>query len=174
MITPRPLLYEIDVKVINLRIVVISDSHKRSDIIEKILYAQPDATDVFFLGDCVGDIEDLQYIFTNKRFHIVSGNCDFYSTFPSCAVTTVGGVKILYTHGHTLSVKYGEKMLKETAKYNGCKIALYGHTHISKILYEDDIYIVNPGSCSKGRDFHESYAVIDIEENGIMPIIVRI
>lgn len=157
-----------------MRIVVISDSHKRSDIVEKILYSQPDAADVFFLGDCADDIEDLQYIFTNKRFHILSGNCDYFSTFPSSAVATVGGVKIFYTHGHTLSVKYGTERLLETARQNDCKIALYGHTHISKILYEDGVYIVNPGSCSQGRDFHESYAVIDIEDNGIMPIIVNL
>ncbi len=153
---------------------MISDSHKRSDIVEKILYAQKDSGEVFFLGDCADDIEDLQYIFPDKRFHILSGNCDYFSTFPSTAVTEVGGTKIFYTHGHTLSVKYGEQRLIEAAKQNGCKIALYGHTHISKILYEDGIYVVNPGSCSRARDFHESYAVIDIEENGIMPIIVRL
>lgn len=157
-----------------MRIVVISDSHKRSDIIEKILYGQPEATDVFFLGDHADDIEDLQYIFSDKRFHILSGNCDYFSAFPSSAVATVGGVKIFYTHGHTLSVKYGTERLLDCAKQNGCKIALYGHTHISKILYEDGIYIVNPGSCANARDFHESYAVIDIEQNGIMPIIVNL
>ena len=157
-----------------MRIVVISDSHKRSDIIEKILYAQPEASEVFFLGDLASDIEDLQYVFSDKRFHILSGNCDYFSIYPSTAVANVGGVKIFYTHGHTLSVKYGTERLLETAKQNGCSIALFGHTHISKILYEDGVYIVNPGSCSKGRDFHESYAVIDIEQNGIMPIIVNL
>lgn len=153
---------------------MISDSHKRSDIIEKILYAQPTASDVFFLGDHADDIENLQYIFSDKRFHILSGNCDYFSAFPSTAVATVGGVKIFYTHGHTLSVKHGTERLFEAAKQNGCKIALYGHTHISKILYENGIYIVNPGSCAQGRDFHQSYAVIDIEDNGIMPIIVNL
>ncbi len=157
-----------------MRIVVISDSHKRSDIVEKILYSQPEASEVFFLGDHADDVEDLQYIFPNKRFHILSGNCDYFSAFPSTAVATVSGVKIFYTHGHTLSVKYGTERLLESAKQNDCQIALYGHTHISKILYEDGIYVVNPGSCSKGRDFHESYAVIDIEQNGIMPIIVNL
>lgn len=157
-----------------MRIVVISDSHKRSDVIEKILYAQPTATDVFFLGDCEGDVEDYQYIFTDKHFHILSGNCDYFSSYPSSGIATVGGKKIYYTHGHTLSVKYGTERLLATAKQNGCDIALYGHTHVSKILYEDGIYIVNPGSCSKGRDFHESYAVIDIEPNGIMPVIINL
>ena len=118
-----------------MRIVVISDSHKRSDIVEKILYAQPKAAAVFFLGDCAGDIEDLQYIFPEKRFYILSGNCDYFSTYPSSDMETVAEKKIFYTHGHTLSVKYGVGNLIKTARQNGCDIALYGHTHISNILY---------------------------------------
>ncbi len=157
-----------------LRIVVISDSHKRSDIVEKILYSQPDAKAVFFLGDCTQDVQDMEFIFPDKKFYIVSGNCDYCSAYPSTAVATVEGKKILYTHGHSFSVKYGTQQLLAAAKQNGCHIALYGHTHISNIVYEDEIYLVNPGSCSHGRDFHESYAVIDIEHNGIMPVIIKI
>lgn len=157
-----------------MRIVVISDSHGRMDIVEKILNSQPEAKEVFFLGDCVADIEDLQYIFTEKRFHIVSGNGDFFSPFPTTATETVGGVKIFYTHGHTLMVNYGEQRLLQAATQNECTIALYGHTHVSKTVYENGVYIVNPGSCARARDFHESYAVIDILENGIMPIIVNL
>lgn len=157
-----------------MRIVVISDSHKRSDIVEKILYSQPEAKYVFFLGDNAGDIEDLQYIFPNKIFNILSGNCDYFSTYPSSNIATVNGKKIFFTHGHTLSVKYGVDNLLKTARQNGCDIALYGHTHVSNILYEDGIYIVNPGSCSQSRNGRESYAVIDIEPNGIMPIIVEL
>lgn len=157
-----------------MRIVVISDSHKRSDIVEKILYAQPKAQAVFFLGDNAGDIEDLQYLFPQKRFYILSGNCDYFSTYPSSDMANVGGKKIFYTHGHTLSVKYGVGNLINTARQNGCDIALYGHTHISNIVYEDGIYIVNPGSCSSSREGKNSYAVIDIEPNGIMPIIVEV
>ncbi len=157
-----------------MRIVVISDSHKRSDIVEKILYNQPEARAVFFLGDCANDIEDMQYIFPDKSFYILSGNCDYFSTYPSSNMALVAGKKIFYTHGHTLSVKYGVENLLKTAKQNGCDIALYGHTHISNILYEDSVYIVNPGSCSQPRDSKASYAVIDIEKNGIMPIVVEI
>ena len=53
-------------------------------------------------------------------------------------------------------------------------IALCGHTHIPDILYENGIYLVNPGSCSKPRSSKPTYAVIDITDKGIMPVIVEI
>ncbi len=157
-----------------MRIIVISDSHRNVRSIRSILDAQPDARHVFFLGDITADIEDMNLEFPDKRFHIVSGNCDFFSNYPTSGIETVGGQKIFYTHGHTLGVKHGTDKLLNTARLNGCKIALYGHTHVSQILYEDGIYIVNPGSCSEPRGGGRSYAVIDIEESGIMPIIINI
>ena len=157
-----------------MRIVVISDSHKRTNVIDEILSVQSSASHVFFLGDNASDIEDFEYIYPNMRFHTVCGNCDYNSFLPSVGLETVNGVKILYTHGHTYGVKYGTQRLKEAAKNSGCGIALYGHTHISKTVYEDGIWIVNPGSCSSPREGRASYAVIDIEKNGIMPIIINV
>lgn len=158
-----------------MRIVVISDSHRRSNVIDKILSQQTDARHVFFLGDNLADIEDFEFLYPDKVFHTVCGNCDYASMVQTVGVEIIDGVKILYTHGHTFGVKYGTDRLLEAARQNGSKIVLYGHTHVSKILYEDGIYIVNPGSCSSPRDFGPpSYAVIDITENGIMPIIVNI
>ena len=157
-----------------MRIVVISDSHRRSAIIDKILSSQPDAQHVFFLGDNATDIEDFQFLYPNKIFHTVCGNCDFASMLPTVGLEVIGGKRILYTHGHTLSVKYGIGRLLEISEKNNCNIALYGHTHISRILYENGIYLVNPGSCSCAREGRNSYAVIDITDNGIMPIIIEI
>ena len=157
-----------------MRIVVISDSHKRSDIIEKILLAQPDAEYVFFLGDNARDIEDFEFIFEKKRFYSVCGNCDYFSVLPTTGVSLVAGKRIFYTHGHTLGVKYSTEQLKNAALQSECQIALYGHTHIPKILYEDGLYMVNPGSCALPRSSKATYAVIDIEENGIMPIIIEV
>lgn len=157
-----------------MRIIVISDSHKNTRSIEKILDAQPDAKYVFFLGDNASDIEDFEFLYPDKRFFAVSGNCDYFSTLPTIGVEIVGGVKILYTHGHTLGVKYGTERLTEAARNSGCKLALYGHTHVSKILYDDGLFVVNPGSCSSPREGRPSYAVVDITEKGIMPIIVEV
>ncbi|MGN0493943.1 MAG: metallophosphoesterase [Acutalibacteraceae bacterium] len=154
-----------------MRITVISDSHRNKSTVERILSSQPQSHHVFFLGDVTADIEDMQALFPDKSFYIVSGNCDYFSLYPSSGIETVGGKKIFYTHGHTLGVKHGLENLIKTAKASGCDIALYGHTHTSQILYEDGIYVVNPGSCAQPRDSRKSYAVIDIEKNGIMPII---
>lgn len=157
-----------------MRILVISDSHRRGSIVDRIIERHPDAAHVFFLGDVTGDIEDLQYAYGDKKFHIVSGNCDFGFSYPTADIQEISGTKIFYTHGHNYHVKYGTTELRAAALARGCKIALFGHTHIPLISYEDGLYIVNPGSCAQSREGANSYAVIDIEKNGIMPIIVRL
>ena len=157
-----------------MRIVVISDSHRNSGVIDKILTSQKDCEHIFFLGDNEGDIDDFTYMYPNKNFYVVCGNCDFASMSPLSNIANIENTRIFYTHGHTLNVKYTLENLKNTAKNLNCKIALYGHTHIPNILYEDGLYIVNPGSCSKPRNSNASYAVIDITDNGIMPIIINI
>lgn len=157
-----------------MRLLVISDSHRNSRIIDKILSSQPDAKHVFFLGDCTADIEDFDLLYPDKSFHIVCGNCDFYSSFKSVDIEIINSVRIFYTHGHNYAVKSSYSHLLKTAKENCCQIALYGHTHIPKTIYEDGIHIVNPGSCSKPREGKASYAVIDITDKGIMPIIIEI
>ncbi len=157
-----------------MRILVISDSHRNTRVIDKILSSQPNAQYVFFLGDNIADIEDFIFLYPDKKFFSVSGNCDFAAMDPSVSIEKIDDIKILYTHGHTFDVKYTTARLLEAAKNSGCKIALYGHTHISKIVYEDGVYLVNPGSCSRARQGNNSYCVIDIEKNGIMPIIIEI
>lgn len=157
-----------------MRILAISDSHKNTFVIEKIILREPTAKHIFFLGDCAGDIEDLIYEFDDRCFHIVSGNCDFFSLYPSSGIEILDGRRIFYTHGHTLGVKHGLDNLINTARSNNCQLALYGHTHASQILYDEGIYIVNPGSCSQPRSGNASYAVIDVINDGIMPIIKEI
>lgn len=157
-----------------MRIAVISDSHGHGSIVDMIIRREKQAEIIIFLGDITSDIEDFTYEYTDKRFFIVSGNCDRFSQYPYSTIVNVGGVKIFITHGHTLGVKGGVGALCQAAKQSDCQIALYGHTHIPNIKYEDGLYVVNPGSCTRSRDGGNSYAVIDIRNNGILPSIVRI
>ena len=59
--------------------------------------------------------------------------------------------------------------LVSAAKSHGAHIALYGHTHVPVTSYDGGLYLVNPGSVREG-----SFAVIDITDSGIMPIIMKI
>lgn len=157
-----------------LRIAVLSDSHGNTGAVFKALKAQPTAKHVFFLGDCVADIESAKETFPDKTFHVVSGNCDYYSFVPSTALENLNGTLIFYSHGHPYYVKQSTVPFMQAAERRGAKIALFGHTHVPLIKYENGLYLVNPGSLSLSRGGGESYAVIDIEENGIMPFIVKI
>ena len=157
-----------------MRIAVMSDSHGQGLVVDRIVRREKDADIIIFLGDVTSDIEDFTYEYTDKKFYIVSGNCDRFPSFPYSSVASIGGINIFMCHGHTLGVKGGLGGLIRAARQSECKIALYGHTHIPNIKYEDGLYIVNPGSCARSRDGGNSYAVIDIRDNGILPSIVRI
>ena len=157
-----------------MRILVVSDSHRNTSVLRKIINSRPEAENIIFLGDNTGDIDDIKPDFPDRKFHVVCGNCNFFSDYPYSDTLELGGKKIFFCHGHTLSVKFGMSPLKSAAKSRECDIALYGHTHASNILYEDGLYIVNPGSCSQPRDRARSYAVIDIFENRIMPVIINL
>jgi putative phosphoesterase len=156
-----------------MRILVISDTHGRQSVIEKAIEAQKEARHIFFLGDCLSDIEDLQYIYTDRIFHTVCGNCDYGSMQKAADLAVINGVKILFTHGHAYSVKGGLTRLKERALAEGATLALYGHTHVANIQYEDGVYFVNPGSPTCPREGRPGYAVVDIVEEGIMPVIIN-
>lgn len=156
-----------------MRILVLSDSHGRTADIERAIETQPTAKHIFFLGDCVRDIEDYEFIYPDRIFHVVSGNCDYASMVKSVDAVTLENVRILFTHGHPFSVKSGLTRLYEAARQNRVQLVLYGHTHVSKTEYSEGIHFVNPGSLSHGEG-GPSYAVVDIEPSGIFPIIIRI
>lgn len=156
-----------------MRLTVISDSHKKSGAIDRIL-RHTDSKEIFFLGDVVGDIDDFVFEYPERNFHIVRGNCDGFCSYPDYDMVKLGAHNILFTHGHNFSVKRGTDRLFEFAKNTGCDIALYGHTHTAKIDYRDGIYLINPGSCSQSRDGADSYAVIDILKEGVLPAIIKI
>lgn len=72
-----------------MRITVISDSHKSVGTVRNILAAQAESKHIFFLGDVTADIEDINREFPDKKFYIVSGNCDFFSSYPSSDIMVI-------------------------------------------------------------------------------------
>ena len=97
---------------------------------------------------------------------IVAGNNDFFTDLPYDEEVTLEGHKILVTHGHHYFVSRDYDKLVENAQAKGCKIAMYGHTHMPVIENEDGILVINPGSLTypRQRGRRPSYAVMQIEE----------
>lgn len=146
-----------------MRMVVFSDSHRRVSKVLDIIERHKDNADLFiFLGDGNDDVEEAMLLYPDIKIERVSGNCDFSSPLPAYKTLEFGGKKILITHGHPFYVKHGLSDLMREAKSVGADICLFGHTHIPLKEKSDDIYYMNPGSCSNG-----SYGIIDIEKGKI-------
>lgn len=149
-----------------MRIVVMSDSHKRIGNLFEIVEKHIDSTDLFiFLGDVDNDFDEVLMVYPNIRYMRVVGNNDWYSNHPLFRETTLNGKKIYFCHGHTHRVKFGYQDIISHSKNIGADICLFGHTHTQYTDYDDGLYIMNPGAVCNGE-----YAMIDIVENGIMLI----
>ena len=149
-----------------MRLLVLSDSHGRKNLLLKAVELHPEADAVIFLGDGERDVEFLKQLHPEIKLYSVCGNCDYNSSLPTFLLEKFGGKIVYAAHGHYESVKYSLAGLKQKAHNCSASIALYGHTHVPDTTYEDEIWYINPGSVSVGR-----YAMVDILDNGIMPIL---
>ncbi len=154
-----------------MRILVISDSHGDYNSVRNAVLAHMDAEVIIHCGDGERESENLRRDFPDKAVYSVKGNCDWGSTLPIEETITLGGKKIMYTHGHAYSVKSGYSMIKNEARRRGADILLFGHTHNALNEYEDGLYIMNPGSI---HGWMSSYGIIDITDKGIMTNIIHI
>ena len=150
------------------RVLVVSDSHGAVDLLDEIIRSQPQARIVFHLGDGARDLEQIMHKYPNKYFHRVAGNCDIGSHLPAEVIDEVEGKRIFACHGHTLRVKYGTRMLTETAISEKAAVALYGHTHVQGYSYDNGVLLFNPGSVREGK-----YGAIDVADNGILPVLLK-
>lgn len=155
--------------VIFLRILVLSDSHGQAISMKRAIEAQPDAEAVIFLGDGFRDFEYCKSFLGGKRVYFVKGNNDFYCEYPLRQVINEGDKNIYICHGHYEYVKSTLSGLLMKAKERDCHIALYGHTHRQQTDYYDGIHAFCPGAL-----YNNEYGVIDITDNGIICIGMRV
>ena len=148
-----------------MRILVVSDSHSDYFSLRKAVLAQPTASIIFHLGDCVEEFEKLMEEFPNKDFYRVRGNCDYFSNLPDKIIVTIEGKRILATHGHIHNVKSELETLYLAGKESEADIIVFGHTHVALTNYIDGIHLLNPGSI---RGYKGTYGIIDITSAGIV------
>lgn len=149
-----------------MRIVVVSDSHKRVGTLFDVIEKHTDNTDLFiFLGDIDSDFDDILAVYPDLKYRRVAGNNDWNSYHKLTGVSKINGRRVFYCHGHTLHVKHGYEEIKNYARSINADICLFGHTHTQFTDYDNGLYIMNPGAIRNGE-----YGIVDIESNGIMLI----
>ncbi|MEG0259645.1 MAG: metallophosphoesterase [Lysinibacillus sp.] len=145
-----------------MQVLVMSDTHGDSQVIDKVRGFYPNAEAMIHCGDS-------ELTFTHaalEGMQKVRGNCDIESAFPNEAVFDVGGVTFFVTHGHLFNVKSSLLSLSFRAKEVDANIACFGHSHILGAEMIDDILFINPGSLLKPRGRKEkSFAVVEILED---------
>ena len=154
-----------------MRIIVISDTHGNKNAIDSVFLRNSDADLFIHLGDGERDIDAFLLenpSYTSRVIH-VAGNCDFNSLSNDFEIIPANGHKILASHGHIYAVKNSLEIIKNTAKRLNCDIVLYGHTHVRYNKFEDDLYIMNPGSAGNPHDGkNPSFGTINIVPSGIL------
>ena len=158
-----------------MRIVVVSDTHRDFRTLLQIVEKHKGEAAYFLhLGDGEQEVEDVKALYPALPLLAVRGNCDFSGENPETRVVTAGNVRIFMAHGHDLGVRGTREVLVRLARENGCRIALYGHTHKGDTHYEEGIYVMNPGSPSQPRDGRASYGIIDLTDAGIVPFLLEV
>ena len=141
------------------RILIFSDTHGDIKRCIETIDNIRDVDLIIHLGDMVRDAISLEKLYPNIKFEYVSGNNDFYSSAESKLVVEFNGIKLFCCHGHQMS----DISLYEFATENDCDYVLTGHTHRGRVIKENGITFLNPGSISRPRDGKFSYGIIEIE-----------
>lgn len=147
-----------------MKILVVSDTHKNFSALFEVVEKNITSIDMLvFLGDGLEDLQVLRHVYPQLEVHAVRGNCD-YLPGEWQKIIPLENFNILALHGHQHGVKYGMETLKAYALGCGCSIAFYGHTHMASVFWDDEIFILNPGTVNKKveRGTSATYAVVDI------------
>ncbi len=148
-----------------MRILVLSDSHGRPDLVKKAILSEPEAGMIFFLGDGVRDVEYNVNAIGDRECICVKGNNDPGSDLPLTRTVLAGGKRFFLCHGHSFYVKQSPDDMKLYAKEHGIDVFLYGHTHHAYTHYEDGIHYFNPGAV-----MNFGYGVVDVIAESVICI----
>lgn len=144
-----------------MRILIVSDSHQRSDLLSAIIAREPEAAMIIHLGD--GKREALE-IKNNANIPVLlaKGNCDICcEELQEELDLQICGKHIFASHGDRFNVKFGLEKLQLYARLSNSDIVLFGHTHVPYLNYEDGVYFFNPGAV---RD--RCYGCLDLTDSG--------
>ena len=153
------------------RILIISDSHRHTENVEKAIKKSGPFDMLIHLGDIEDDTEKIKQS-AGCPCYFVRGNCDLDYKLQECQIINLLPHRIFAVHGHKYAVRGDTFRLEYAASEVGCDIALFGHTHVPYFYdgreTEYKMVVLNPGSCSLPRqaDGKKTYVVMTADEEG--------
>ncbi|MDR1135356.1 MAG: metallophosphatase family protein [Clostridiales Family XIII bacterium] len=157
-----------------MKLLVFSDTHRMVGLAAALVGVIADVDHIIHLGDLTQDAARLSRI-TGRPIISVRGNCDLDVAGDDVRVIETECGSILLIHGHMEHVKSTLEYLRDKTLEEGCKTVFYGHTHIARVDEIDGVMFVNPGSLTfPGEGKEPSYAVVNIDQDGISAIIVYV
>lgn len=126
---------------------LISDTHGL--VRPEVFDALAGVSQIFHAGD-VGPPDVLTELATIAPIRAVYGNTDApgRTDLEERIDVTIGGVRIVVTHGHELGSPNPNTLVKA---YPHAKVIVYGHTHKQLITKAARLVVVNPGAAGQRR-----------------------
>lgn len=145
----------------------MSDTHNYLD--ENIFHHFAQCDEIWHAGD-FGNINLAEKIASFKPLKGVYGNIDGYDirgSFPEALRWTCEGVDVLMQHIGGYPGKYAPA-IRATMKINPPKLFISGHSHILKVMYDEQFGCLhmNPGACGK-EGWHKTRTVIRFTIDGV-------
>jgi uncharacterized protein len=142
-----------------MRIIVVSDTHGRADLLQAAVRHAGKTDVLLHLGDGQRDCDMLSGSYIGAIW-LVKGNCDFAFDGQYEHLLHLDGVTLYMTHGHLFEVKSTLNKLWYKGIETGADIICFGHTHIPLLDKQGEVTLLNPGSLKGGK----TYALIEIRD----------
>ena len=155
-----------------MKILLVSDTHGRTDLLEKLLERHLGVVDmVCHMGDFGMDLRKLERKYDFGRMVAVNGNTDYLSSGPQEEIVSFlasgGERRALVVHGHRQAVKGSLDRLMKYAREKEADAVFFGHTHEAQCFTHESIFYMNPGSLTFPRDGRSTYGLVSFTEEGV-------
>ncbi len=155
-----------------MQILVVSDTHGRSDRLRKAVLMHRDADYIVHCGDGEREADQLlrEFPALAPKFYFVRGNCDYSSRCPELMTLDLPfSHRAVIVHGHRyLTGDYRENLVR-LASSQEADLVLFGHLHIRADETVLGVRLFSPGSAALPRDGQPpSFGLVDVFESGFL------
>lgn len=155
-----------------MQILVISDTHGRSDRLRQAVLMHENADYIIHCGDGERECDELlsEIPALAPKLYFVRGNCDHSSRSPELMTLDLPfSHRAVITHGHRYLTGSFRENLVRLARSQDADIVLFGHIHTRVDETLAGVRLFSPGSAALPRDGQPpAFGLIDVFESGFL------